>query len=153
MTQKLIFWKLVSDFKKNNLGIFANSFDKDINKYNFRKNLKIAIMINASDFDLSKNYKKQLSKYILRRENSKISIIRIATHLKDLSKIIPHIKFLKKLGYFIILNLMQIDKVSSKDLIKSLNLLKKIKVFKYILFCRFFWKFKAKRCKKISNNN
>ena len=38
--------------KKNNLGIFANSLDNNINRYNFRKNLKIAVMINASDFDL-----------------------------------------------------------------------------------------------------
>ena len=36
----------------------------------------------------------------------------------------------------LILNLMQIDKVSSKDLIKSLNLLKKKKK-------RFLWKSKA----------
>ncbi len=136
--------------KKNNLGIFANSFDKDINKCNFRKNLKIAIMINASDFDLSKNYKKHISKYILKRKNSKISIVRIATHLKDLSKIIPHIKFLKKLGYFIILNLMQIDKVSSKDLIKSLNLLKKTKSLSVFYFADSFGSLKPSDVKKIS---
>ena len=32
------------------------------------ENFKIAIMINASDFDLSKNYKKHISKYILKRK-------------------------------------------------------------------------------------
>ena len=108
-------------------------------------------MINASDFDLSKNYKKQLSKYICKKENSKVSIIRIATHLNEVSKIIPHIKFLKKLGYHIILNLMQIDKVSSKDLIKSLNLLKKSKSLSTFYFADSFGSLNPSDVKKISN--
>jgi len=54
--------------KKNNLGIFANSIDKHINRYNFRKNLKIAIMINASDFDLSKNYKSNYQNIYLKKK-------------------------------------------------------------------------------------
>ena len=82
-------------------------------------------MLNASDFDFSEDYKSQISKYFSLRRNSKISIVRIATHLKDIKKIIPHIKFLKKFGYHIVVNLMQIDKVNSKELISSLNILRK----------------------------
>ena len=135
--------------KKNNLGIFANSFDKQINKYDFRKNLKIAIMLNASDFEFSEDYKSQLLKYFLPKKNSKISIVRIITHLNDIKKIIPHIKYLKKFGYHIILNLMQIDKVNSKELISTLNVLRKSQSVNTFYFADSFGSLKPSDVKNI----
>ncbi len=137
--------------KKNNLGIFANSFDKQINKFIFRKNLKIAVMLNASDFDFSEDYKSQISKYFSLRRNSKISIVRIATHLKDIKKIIPHIKFLKKFGYHIVVNLMQIDKVNSKELISSLNILRKSQSINTFYFADSFGSLNPNDVKNICN--
>ena len=118
--------------KKNNNGTFANTKETTINNLDFRKNLDLALMINSSDLDFSKNYKKQLKKYFLKKNNSKISIIRFATHLKDIKKIIPHIKYLKKIGYRIVVNLMQIDKVKETSLTEVLKLLantKSVEVF------------------------
>ena len=111
--------------KDNNNGTFANTRENVINKLNFRKNLNIALMINSSDLDFSKNYKRQLKKYFINKRKSKVSILRLATHLKDIKKIIPHVKYLKKLGYKIVINLMQIDKVKRSSLSDVLKTLKK----------------------------
>ena len=114
-------------------------------------------MINSSDFDNSKNYKSQIRRYFLPRKQSKISIIRLATHLKDLKKIIPHMKFLKKLGYKIAVNLMQIDKINSKNLSDALSDLKKTKSVDVFYFADSFGSLKPKHiekiCKTIKNND
>ena len=73
--------------KKNNNGTFANTKEETINNLKIKKNVDLALMINSSDFDNSKNYKSQIRRYFLPRKQSKISIIRLATHLKDLNNI------------------------------------------------------------------
>ena len=106
-------------------------------------------MINARE-DLSKKHKKCYLNIFQKKEILKYLLLEIAIHLKQVSKIIPHIKFLKKLGYFIILNLMQIDKVSSKDLIKSIKLIKKNKSLSVFYFADSFGSLKPSDV-KISN--
>ena len=54
---------------------------------------------------------------LLKKEILKLHF-RLATHLRDINKIIPKIKYLKKLGYDIAVNLMQIDKVEKDNLLK-----------------------------------
>ena len=111
--------------KKNKFGPFANLKENLINSLLFKKNLKLGVMINSSDFDENLDYKKQINNFFLKKKNTKISLIRIATHLKDIKRIIPRIIYLKKLGYEIAINLMQIDKIKNNDLIQVLKLLKK----------------------------
>lgn len=142
--------------KKNNNGTFANTKEEIINNLNIKKNIYLAVMINCSDFDFSKNYKAQIKKYFLPKKKSKISIIRLATHLKDLKKIIPHIKYLKKLGYKIAVNLMQIDKINNKNLSDALINLKKTKSVDVFYFADSFGSLKpnniAKICKIIKKS-
>lgn len=135
--------------KKNNNGTFANTKETTINNLDFRKNLDLALMINSSDLDFSKNYKKQLKKYFLKKNNSKISIIRFATHLKDIKKIIPHIKYLKKIGYRIVVNLMQIDKVKETSLREVLKLLANTKSVEVFYFADSFGNLNPKNIEKI----
>jgi 4-hydroxy 2-oxovalerate aldolase len=135
--------------KKNNNGTFANTKEETINNLKIKKNVDLALMINSSDFDNSKNYKSQIRRYFLPRKQSKISIIRLATHLKDLKKIIPHMKFLKKLGYKIAVNLMQIDKINSKNLSDALSNLKKTKSVDVFYFADSFGSLKPKHIEKI----
>ena len=111
--------------KKDNLGKFSLTKESLLNKLKFKKELPLAVMINGSDFLSKENYKNLIKKHFLKKKFSKISLIRIATHLRDIKKIIPHIKLLKEYGYHIAVNLMQIDKVSNKDLKKILRMLKK----------------------------
>ena len=106
-------------------------------------------MINSSDLDFSQNYKKQLKKYFLNKKNSKISIIRFATHLKDIKKIIPHIKYLKKMGYRIVVNLMQIDKVNETSLREVLKLLANTKSVEVFYFADSFGNLNPKNIEKI----
>lgn len=112
---------------KNNHGVFANSNENLIKSLPIKKNLKIGVMINSSDFNNELNCKNQINKFFLNKSKTKISLIRLATHAKDIEKIIPRIIYLKKLGYEIAVNLMQIDKIKEKSLIKILKLLKRTK--------------------------
>ena len=129
--------------KKNTFGAFANSKEKMLDNLGFKKNLKLAVMINSVDFNIDKNYKKLIDRYFVKKRNSKITLIRLATHLRDINKIIPKIKYLKKLGYDIAVNLMQIDKVEKRQLIKVLKLLKKTKAVDIFYFAELLWKSKS----------
>ena len=82
-------------------------------------------MINGADFLHEKNHKKLIKKFY-KEKFSKISIIRIAAHLRDIDKLIPYIKILKNYGYKMILNLMQIDRVTNRELKKTLATLEKL---------------------------
>ena len=89
-------------------------------------------MINGADFLKIKNdYKKFLDKNF-KNNTSSFSIIRIAAHYNDVDKILKYVKYLKKLGFKICLNLMQINNVTKKDLrkcLKKLELSKSVDVF------------------------
>ena len=110
--------------KEDKFGKFSTSKERLINKLKFKKKISISVMVNGADLKTSDNYKKIINKNFVKKRNSKISIIRIASHLKDLKNIIPQIKYLKSLGYFLALNLMQIDKIKDKELIRVLKDLK-----------------------------
>ena len=74
------------------------------------KKLKVAVMVNASELI---NYKtkdpiKNIKSLFKNKKESKVSLIRIATHHHEISKILVVIKYLKKLGYKVALNIMQI---------------------------------------------
>lgn len=142
--------------KQNNLGKFSLTKENLLNKLKFKKDLSLAIMINGSDFKSNENYKKLIKKHFIKKRRSKISIIRIATHLRDINKLIPHIKLLKKYGYSIAINLMQIDKVSQRELQKTLGLLKKSKSVDVFYFADSFGSLNPSSvkniCKVIRNN-
>ena len=82
-------------------------------------------MVNGSDLKINGNFRKIINNNFTPKKNSKISIIRVASHLKDLKSIIPQVKYLKNLGYFLALNLMQIDRIKKNELINVLKDLKK----------------------------
>lgn len=137
--------------KKDNLGKFSLTKESLLNKLKFKKDLSLAVMINGSDFLSKENYKNLIKKHFLKKKFSKISLIRIATHLRDIKKIIPHIKLLKNYGYNIALNLMQIDKVTNKDLKNLLRMLKKDNSVDVFYFADSFGNLSPKSVKKICN--
>lgn len=140
-------------FKHNsNYGHFAFVDNKFIKKKLLKsKKTKLAIMINAADFDTIKiNYKKYLNKKF-KSKKPLFSIIRVACHYKDLEKTIKYLKYLKSLGYEICLNLMQINNVKKKELINCLNLIEKKKCVDIFYFADSFGNLKPQDIKKICN--
>lgn len=105
--------------KEKGFGSFAYTDEKLINKLNKPSKLKISIMINATDI---KNQK--FIEQIPNKKNSKVALYRIATHFKDLDKAIQAGNLLKKKGYLVGINLMQISSYEANkltDVIKKIN--------------------------------
>ena len=95
---------------KKNKGKLAYCHDDYLNSLSIPKKLKIAIMINAGDFIRNGKYQKNyVGLYFKKKKNSKISLIRIAAHFYEIGVLKNLSLDLKKLGYKIIINLMQIS--------------------------------------------
>ena len=116
-----------SQIKKNKFN--ENCYDVDnqlTGKLKIPKNLKIGIMVNASDL-ISKNYNaKKFKKFINKKKE--ISLLRIACHFDEISKIIPFIKILKNINLKLAINLMQISEQKKTYIVKTLKKLSKEKI-------------------------
>ena len=113
-------------------GETAYTKESFIKKLNIPKNLKIGVMINASDFlNNSEKIEKLCEKCFPKLKSSKIKFVRIACHLNEISKISPIVNWLKKRGILITINLMQISEISNQELKRVFKNLssKKIDVF------------------------
>ena len=91
------------------------------------KNLKIGIMINASDFVGQKNILELAEKNFINKQKSIISFIRIACHHHEVKEVMPLVNWLKKKGYEICVNIMQIPELSSNEIKNTVNEVKKSK--------------------------
>ena len=106
--------------KEKGLGLFAHCEEKLINKLNKPSKLKISIMINAADIKSQK-----FLDQIPAKKYSEVNLYRIATHFKDINKSIQIGISLKKKGYLVGINLMQI---SSYDAFKLTEVIKKLNI-------------------------
>lgn len=102
-----------------------------INSLIIPKNLKVAVMVNASEIINKKNLDSSVKKLFIKKSLSKISLVRIAFHLNETDKTLIIAKNLRNLGYKIGLNLMQISEISKNDLKK---VSKKVSSFKPEVF-------------------
>ena len=114
-------------FEKNKLfGPFAYSKENFLSKIKNLGNTKVAVMINSDDFFKSdEDHKYLFNKHFVHSSKSKISIIRFATRIEDVPKICNLLILAKSKRYKVFVNLMQINRVSNRNLIKCLKLLKK----------------------------
>ena len=108
-------------FIKNDLslGNCAYSTDKFLNSIETKKvKVPLAVMLNASEFiNLEKNKLiKTCNSLFVKKNKSKISIVRIACRLSEIEKIGTLISILKRKGYQVIINLMQISLLNSKQI-------------------------------------
>ena len=92
-------------FDKKNSGLTAYSTDKFLKSLKVKKNIKIGVMINASDyiFEGRPNYIKLKKAFPSFKH---LSFIRIAFHNKNLKNVVKIFKFLSNKGPKIMLNLM-----------------------------------------------
>ena len=138
-------------------GPTAYSEESFLKSLKIPKNLKIGIMINAADFVSSKDIISLAKKNFRSKKNSIISLVRVACHYNELHSIKPLINWLKKSGYKVGINIMQIPELSFKEIKKSVSLIKKTnadilyfadslgsldsnKTIKIIKNIRLFWK-------------
>ena len=106
-------------------GPTAYSEESFLKSLKIPKNLKIGIMINAADFVSSKDIISLAKKNFRSKKNSIISLVRVACHYNELHSIKPLINWLKKSGYKVGINIMQIPELSFKEIKKSVLLIKK----------------------------
>ena len=156
---ELGFCQIKKDKKK---GLSFNVDRNLIDNLKIPENLKIGVMINASDILFSNISPQYFLKFILKQNENKnrLSLLRIACHFNEINKIIPFLKILKNSKLLIAINLMQItEKKESevKTIIKrlakekihilyfadSLGSLKKNDVKKLITQIRKYCKFKV----------
>jgi len=136
--------------KNENLGPFAFSKEKMLKKILTSKNTKLSVMVNSSDFfKTKKNFKTLIDEYFPKKKYSKLSIVRVATHYEDIFRIFNHIKYLKKLGYKVFVNLMQINRINEKQLISAITELKKSKSVDVFYFADSFGNMKPDNVQKI----
>lgn len=90
-------------------GACAFSTDEFINGLNIPENLEIGVMINASELVSCIEQVDVLKKlFPVSSSRSPVSLVRIASHVHEFSKVLPAVTWLKKQGYMVGLNLMQI---------------------------------------------
>ena len=119
------------------LGKFATISDKNIKKLGFNKNIELAIMINASELIKASEHKSvnDVTNSILNNsKKSPVKYIRIASHFHEIKKLEPYLKNIKKLGYKIIVNVMQASQKKEKLFKEIIVSLKKTKTVDVLYF-------------------
>jgi 4-hydroxy 2-oxovalerate aldolase len=103
--------------EKSYLGPYAYSKENILEKFLNKSAKNIAVMIDAKDF--IGNYddiKKKIDSLFLPKKDSLVSIVRIASQLSELKNCRFLSSILKELGYFVVLNLMQIGNKSNQEI-------------------------------------
>ena len=136
--------------KIKNKGSCAYSEENFIKSLNIPKKLKIGIMINAADFINNEDIIKIAENNFINKKNSLISLIRIACHYHEIKHILPLINWLKKSGYKIAVNIMQIPELSNVEIKNSIITLKKSKA-DILYFADSLGSLDAEKTKKIIN--
>lgn len=117
----------VSEFR----GACAYTTDKFIESLKIPSKIKICVMINAAEiikFDKFEDNLKILKQLFKEKKKTKIKLIRIATHYDELAKILPLSNWLKKKGYMVAINLMQISSINESEIKNFCNLANKHKI-------------------------
>jgi 4-hydroxy 2-oxovalerate aldolase len=101
--------------------------DKFIKSFKIPGGLNIGVMINASDLlenkDILKNCKK-----LFPTKNPKINFVRLACHLHEVYLLKDVFVWLKKNGYVVCVNLMQISEIKKKEIKKVCIFLNKTNI-------------------------
>ena len=111
------------------LGPCAYTTSSFLETLNIPKGLKIGIMINAKDILSNNLTKKEIKKTFFNfPKKNKISFIRFACHLNEITKIIPICNELNKQKIITAINLMQISEVSDSEIEKITKVASKSKL-------------------------
>lgn len=110
--------------RANNKGITANCYNDFFKKIKIPKNINCGVMINASDLLTNEKKSSQIYKILKNIKKSNVKFIRIACHIHEVSKVKKYFYYIKKRGFKIFINIMQISEITEKqikDLCKQYN--------------------------------
>lgn len=94
-----------------------HSTDNYLNSIKIPRKIELGVMVNASEIiNKNEDYETYLKKIFLTKKKSKLNFIRVASHFEEVSSSIKICKILKKMGYFVFLNLMQISEYNEEKL-------------------------------------
>jgi len=131
-------------------GAYAYTTDKFLEGLNIPKNINLAIMINAKEIiNNHSSLEHSIKKLFQPQVNSKVEIVRIAFTFKETSETIDIANILLGLGYKVILNLMQIDLIDDKSLLKTLDLISSLESLECLYFADSFGNLDQKKIKRI----
>ena len=99
-------------------GPYAYSSEIFLDSINLPENLKLGVMVNASEIirDEKLSYESLTKLFVRNSSESKVKLVRIACHYHEFNEATKSIKFLKDKGYVVGLNLMQIAQCSDKEI-------------------------------------
>ncbi len=106
-------------------GPCAYSEERFLKSLKIPKNLKIGVMVNASDFVGHDDIIYLAKKNFKKKKDSVVSLVRIACHHHEIKEILPLIKWLKKSGYKVGVNIMQIPELSLTEIKNAVQEVKK----------------------------
>ena len=101
-----------------------------LNRLDIPDNLKIAIMINGSEFINNNKFDLEKIKEIIpvKAKESKVTLIRVAAHSETIKTILPLFKFLDDYGYETACNITQVSEKSNEEIDQISLLLSSSKV-------------------------
>ena len=103
--------------KKGFLGPLAYSTETFINTFEIPKNIELGVMLNSSDLISNpKSPSELMDEMFVDAKDSKLSLVRFASHFKDVEQTIEYAKALKNKGYIVGLNVMQAGFYDSQSL-------------------------------------
>ena len=114
--------------KKNFKGPCAYTSDSFLNNLKIPKSLKIAVMINGSELIKREFLRKKnnlLNQIFKESKFSKVKLVRVACHFSEIKKVMPVASKIKKLGYKVAINLMQISDRTNNEIKNFCVLMKK----------------------------
>ena len=111
--------------KNKQLGPLAYTSDKFLKTLDLPTGIEYAVMINASEYISEKDPITSINKNFSDSTNSRISIVRIAINFDDYSETKILTKALKKRGYKVGLNLMQVHSKTSKEYKEAAEIISK----------------------------
>ena len=113
------------------LGPLAYTTDEYLKKLKIPNKVNLCVMVNSSDLI---NTKKELKELFAEKKYSRVDTIRFATHFRELDKLGTLLIEAKKLGYKIVVNLMQANDRKEQEIEEAINKLKKYNCVSVIYF-------------------
>ena len=105
--------------KHNFLGAFAYTTDLYIDSLNIDDSILVSVMIDASSILKSEfSISKAIRILFQNKKESRVDLVRVASHFTDVDQCFGIIKELKKMGYQVGLNLMQPTTQSNNELLR-----------------------------------
>ena len=115
------FRSLINDGFKGGTAYSNDKFLKSLNIPNGLSD-RIGVMVNGSEISNPKTQISCLEKLFDSKNNSPVSLVRIACHIQEFKKCLPASKWLKDKGYIVGFNLMQISEHSINEISRLANL-------------------------------